>query len=543
MTLRNMSRRFARLVPRNLPILFVASSFVVLVCISLVSVEVWLTWRARDIQLQESAVSTANLAEAVAQHAYDTIKEADTVLIGLVERLEREPAAQLDIERLHRLLEHRVAELPQLHGLFVYDENGGWLVNSQPILLKNQNNSDREYFKFHRDHSDRGVHIGPPVRSKSTGEWIVTVSRRFNQPDGKFGGVVLATINMKYFNQFFERFNIGRDGAIYLALDNGTMLVRRPFNEKSLGRDISKLPLFRDYLPKATAGTQTFTSGQDGVTRINSYQRLEQYPLVVSAAFSKDEILARWRADAYVNGAAVAILTLGIALLGFRLVRQIQLRVQAETELVNARSSLEMLNKALEKLAMQDGLTGLANRRQFDVSLNIEFARAMRNASSLALIMIDVDCFKQYNDTYGHAAGDECLKAIGKALRDTPRRTGDLAARYGGEELAVLLPGADVAGALNVAEKIRAAVESLQLTHIANGKGIVTVSAGVHAVEPQGANGAAIDLVVAADKALYQAKANGRNRVCSLTSNVALPLQAVAGPGVPCVMDEAQLHL
>jgi diguanylate cyclase (GGDEF)-like protein len=543
MTLRNMSRRFARLVPRNLSILFVASSFVVLVCVSLLSVEVWLTLRARAIQLEESAVSTANLAEAVAQHAYDTIKEADTVLIGLVERLEREPAAQLDIERLHRLLEHRVAELPQLHGLFVYDENGGWLVNSQPILLKNQNNSDREYFKFHRDHSDRGVHIGPPVRSKSTGEWIVTVSRRFNQPDGKFGGVVLATINMKYFNQFFERFNIGRDGAIYLALDNGTMLVRRPFNEKSLGRDISKLPLFRDYLPKARAGTQTFTSGQDGVTRINSYQRLEQYPLVVSAAFSKDEILARWRADAYVNGAAVAILTLGIALLGFRLVRQIQLRVQAETELVNARSSLEMLNKALEKLAMQDGLTGLANRRQFDVSLNIEFARAMRNASSLALIMIDVDCFKQYNDTYGHAAGDECLKAIGKALRDTPRRTGDLAARYGGEEMAVLLPGADVAGAWIVAEKIRAAVESLQLTHIANGKGIVTVSAGVHAVEPQGSNGVAIDLVIAADKALYQAKANGRNRVCSATPNVALPLQAVAGPGVPRVMDEAQLHL
>jgi diguanylate cyclase (GGDEF)-like protein len=543
MTLRNISERLARLVPHNLPLMFVATSFVILVCVSLVTVEVWLTWRARTIQLQESEISAANLAESVAQHAYDTIKEADTVLIGLVERLEREPGPQLDLDRLHRLLELRVAELPQLHGIFVYDENGGWLVNSQAVLLKNQNNSDREYFKFHRDHPDRGVHIGPPVRSKSTGQWIVTVSRRFNQPDGKFGGVVLATIDMKYFNQFFERFNIGRNGAILLALDNGIMLVRRPFNEKSLGRDISKLPLFGEYLPKAPAGTVTFTSGQDGVTRINSYRRLAQYPLVVSAALSEDEILARWRSDTYVNGAAVAILTLGIALLGFRLVKQIQLRIRAETELVNARSSLEMLNKALEKLAMQDGLTGLANRRQFDVSLNTEFSRAVRNASSLALIMLDVDCFKQYNDTYGHAAGDECLKAIGKAVRDTPRRTGDLAARYGGEELAMLLPGADVAGALVVAEKIRAAVESLRLTHIANGKGIVTISAGVHAVVPQGSNGAAVDLVVAADKALYQAKANGRNRVCSATSNAALPPQAAAGRAVPCVMDEAQLPL
>jgi diguanylate cyclase (GGDEF)-like protein len=523
--------------------MFVATSFVVLVCVSLVSVEVWLTWRARAIQLQESEVSTVNLAEAVAQHAYDTVKEADTVLIGLVERIEVEPAAQLDRERIHRLLEHRVAELPQLHGLFVYDANGGWLVNSQPVLLKNQNNSDREYFKFHRDHPDRGVHIGPPVRSKSTGEWIVTVSRRFNQPDGKFGGVVLATIDMKYFNQFFGRFNIGRDGAIFLALDNGIMLVRRPFSEKSLGRDISKLPLFREYLSKAPAGTHTFTSGQDGVTRINSYRRLAQYPLVVSAALSEDEILARWRADTFVNGAAVAILTLGIALLGFRLVRQIQLRVQAETELVNARSSLEMLNKALEKLAMQDGLTGLANRRQFDVSLKTEFARAMRNASPLGLIMIDVDCFKQYNDTYGHAAGDECLKAIGRVVRDIQRRPGDLAARYGGEELVMLLPSTDMAGALTVAEKIRAAIENLGLTHIANGKGLVTVSAGVQALVPLRFKSEALDLVVAADKALYQAKSSGRNRVCSATPNVASPPQAAVGPGEACDMDEVQLPL
>jgi diguanylate cyclase (GGDEF)-like protein len=539
MTLRSILKRFARLGPRNLPIMFVATSFVVLVCVSLVSVEAWLTWRARAIQLHESETATANLAEAVAQHAYDTIKEADTVLFGLVERLEMEPPSQVGLDRIHHLLVRRVAELPQLHGLFVYDEHGGWLVNSQPILLKNQNNSDREYFKFHRDHPDRGVHIGPPVRSKSTGEWIVTVSRRFDRPDGKFGGVALATINMRYFDQFFARFKIGQEGSILLALDNGVMLVRRPFNEKTLGRDISQLPLFRDYLPKAAVDTVTFTSALDGVTRVLSYRHLTQYPLVVTASLSQDEILALWRADAYVNGGAVAILALGIGLLGSRLVSQIKLRTQAETDLVNARNSLEMLNKALEKLAMQDGLTGLANRRQFDVSLNIEFARAMRNASSLALIMIDVDCFKQYNDTYGHAAGDECLKAIGKAVRDTPRRTGDLAARYGGEELAVLLPGADVAGALLVAEKIRAAVEGLRLTHIANGKGIVTISAGVHAVVPQGSNGAAVDLVVAADKALYQAKTNGRNRVCSATPNVALPAPAAAGRAEPRVMDEA----
>lgn len=519
MMLSNISERplglpSPKLQPR-LPIMPLAISFVVLVCMSLIAVQVWLTLHARAVQLKESEIASENLAESVAQHAYDTIKEADTVLVGLVERLEIEGQSELELGRVHDLLVHRVSELPQLHGVFVYGDDGRWLVNSQPTILKNLNNSDREYFIYHREHSDRGVHLGPPVRSKSTGEWIVTVSRRFNQRDGTFGGVVLATIKMDYFNRFFQRFKLGQNGAIFLALDNGIMLVRRPFSEKSLGRDISKLPLFRDYLPKAPIGTVMFTSAQDGVTRINSYLRLEQYPLVVSAALSKDEVLTQWRADAYLHSGGVIILTLGLGLLGLRLIGQIKLRIQAEAELVRARNSLETLNQTLERLAMQDGLTGLANRRQFDVSLKDEFSRAMRSASSLALIMIDVDCFKQYNDIYGHAAGDECLKAIGKVVAEKKHRPGDVVARYGGEELVVLLPGTDVVGAITVAENIRAAIEELELKHTGNITGHVTVSAGVEAFAPVRFESEPVDLINAADQSLYQAKSRGRNRVYS----------------------------
>ncbi|RFP09972.1 MULTISPECIES: sensor domain-containing diguanylate cyclase [unclassified Duganella] len=495
--------------------MYLAIFFVVLVCTSLIGVQVWLTAHARSVQLNESEIAAANLAEAVGQHAYDTIKEADTVLVGLVERLENDGKLELELDRFHQLLVHRVAELPQLHGLFVYGDDGRWLVNSQPELLKGKNNSDREYFIYHREHADRGVHIGPPVRSKSTGDWIVTVSRRFNQPDGSFGGVVLAAINMNYFQKFFERFKIGEDGAIQLALDDGIMLVRRPFNEKSLGRDISKLPLFHDYLPKAPVDTVIFTSAQDGVTRINSYRRLEQYPLVVSAALSKDEVLAQWRADAYLYSAGVIILVLGISLLGIRLVRQINLRIQAEAELVRARNSLVTLNQTLERLAMQDGMTGLSNRRHFDATLKNEFSRAMRGASALALVMIDVDSFKQYNDIFGHAAGDECLKAISKVVADSKHRPGDIAARYGGEELAVLLPGTDVAGALAVAEHIRAAVEDLNIKHPGSATGYVTVSAGVESFAPVRFESEPVDLIKAADQALYRAKSLGRNRVHS----------------------------
>ncbi|MFZ6722937.1 sensor domain-containing diguanylate cyclase [Undibacterium sp. Ji49W] len=499
--------------PRKFPVTALATGFVILVCASLILVQGWVTWRAREVQLAETERATSNLARSIGQHAYDTIKGADTVLVGLVERLEVDGVTESNLERMHSLLIKRVQELPQLHGLFVYDQDGRWVTNSQATLNKNANNSDREYFIYHREHTDRGVHIGPPIKSKSTGEWIITVSRRFNNSDGGFAGVVLATINMGYFKKFYEQFDIGETGAIFVALTDGTILLRRPFEEKSLGRNISQFPLFRDYLPNAKVGTQTFTSGQDGIVRINSYRQLELYPLVVSAALSRDEVLEEWKSNSIVHAIGVGCLVLGLALIGSRLIRQINLRVQAEAELSKARHSLENLNRTLEKLAMQDGLTGLANRRQFDIALKDEFSRAMRNASSLALIMIDVDCFKQYNDIYGHAAGDECLREISKVVAAGKHRPGDLSARYGGEELAILLPGTDISGAMKVAENIRQAIYQLELKHSGNSAGVVTVSAGIDAFVPVRENNQAVELIEAADKALYHAKSQGRNRV------------------------------
>jgi len=272
---------------RIFSLLPLAISFVVLVCLSLLAIQLWMTLRAREVQLNEAARESANLAQSVAQHAYDTIKAADTVLVGLMERVETDGVSDLELERIHELLVTRVGELPQLHGIFIYAKDGSWLVNSQKTLLSNLNNSDRDYFKYHRTHDDRGPYVGPPVRSKSTGDWIVTVSRRINMPDGSFGGVVLATINMHYFRQFYERFAIGQKGAIFIANGAGILLLRRPFDESLLGRDISQFPVFHDYLPKSPVGTAVIRSRVDGVTRINSYRRVEEYPLVVSAALSQ----------------------------------------------------------------------------------------------------------------------------------------------------------------------------------------------------------------------------------------------------------------
>jgi diguanylate cyclase (GGDEF)-like protein/PAS domain S-box-containing protein len=173
------------------------------------------------------------------------------------------------------------------------------------------------------------------------------------------------------------------------------------------------------------------------------------------------------------------------------------------------------LENRLETLAIEDSLTGLANRRRFDERLAEEWGRAYRNRSSIALLMIDVDRFKAYNDEYGHPAGDACLRAVARIIAGEVNRTVDLAARYGGEEFAVLLPNTDAAGCARIGERIRQAIHAAGLVHAAGGPtGWVTVSVGGAACRPILERSAGLGaLVEAADRALYAAKEAGRNRL------------------------------
>jgi diguanylate cyclase (GGDEF)-like protein len=165
----------------------------------------------------------------------------------------------------------------------------------------------------------------------------------------------------------------------------------------------------------------------------------------------------------------------------------------------------------LEQLATRDGLTGLANRRCFDDTLMAEWARAMRQAQPLSLLMVDVDNFKAYNDANGHLGGDECLKRIASAV-SSEMRANDLVARYGGEEFAVILPNQSLKGAAIVAERIRSRVERLQVPNRNAAAGHVTVSIGA-ATALASADSNPSQLVAIADAALYRAKHMGRNRI------------------------------
>jgi diguanylate cyclase (GGDEF)-like protein len=169
---------------------------------------------------------------------------------------------------------------------------------------------------------------------------------------------------------------------------------------------------------------------------------------------------------------------------------------------------------AIEELAITDSLTTLANRRRFDQYLANEWRRSMREHKPLSLLLFDVDMFKSYNDTYGHLRGDSCLKQVSESIQDVLSRPGDLAARFGGEEFAVVLPDTDSRGAMRVANNVRLSLNQRKLPHSGNSLGIVTISIGCATMIPA-LGQHAITLTEMADAALYKAKRQGRNRACS----------------------------
>jgi diguanylate cyclase (GGDEF)-like protein len=174
--------------------------------------------------------------------------------------------------------------------------------------------------------------------------------------------------------------------------------------------------------------------------------------------------------------------------------------------------TLNAMARILEKLALTDSLTAVANRRHFDQVVSGEVRRAGRMKKGLALLLVDVDKFKDYNDLYGHGGGDLCLKRIAQALQDTVRRPADLVARYGGEEFAILLPDTDEDGALTIARQLLAAIRALGIPHHACERGIVTISIGIAVATPPPVIDPVL-LVERADQALYAAKQAGRDRV------------------------------
>jgi diguanylate cyclase (GGDEF)-like protein len=381
----------------------------------------------------------------------------------------------------------------------VFNAEGMLTLDAATLDPVPEDRSDEEYFKVHRDNPDAGLFVSRPTLHH--GAYAIVLSRRITGEDGRFLGVVAGSIRFSYFHDLFGRLQLGPDDTITVFRRDGTVIMRTPFDLDVIGKNLGDLPGVKRALSEPS-GSYSGTASTGHTPRLYVW-RDGTRPLVVLVGKPWRDIFRLWQIEAIRIGAIMSALILFVVGVTLFLAREIGRRAAAEEK--------------LEELATTDALTGLRNRRKFDAALEAEWRRAARQKKPLALLMIDADHFKSYNDTFGHQAGDEVLVGIAICISDTVRRAGDCAARYGGEEFAALLPDLSPTEAFRFAETIRMKVERW-----AGEAAMTTVSIGVASLIPNATTDAA-DLVNAADKALYAAKASGRNRsVLSGISNLSL---------------------
>jgi diguanylate cyclase (GGDEF)-like protein/PAS domain S-box-containing protein len=601
-----------------------AAAFVALVCAAILGMSAWGEWSARETRLKDAGTEMTNLARSLTQHAEDSLDLLDSGIVGVVSRLEMDGTGPATVSKLRNLLDARRTAIDRIHGLAIIDEHGNWLTSSGAVTSQL---SGDQFFQHHLLSPSKEPFTGPPVRNPADGEWIVTLSRRFNHPDGSFGGVVLGTMSASYLSNFYGKFEVGRHSGITLLYADGRVVARNPDNANYVGRDLSHKPLFQNLSLQSTSGTYNFIGAAE-TERVSFFRRSDRFPLVLLATVQKDELLAPWRHAAISRMLFVLALVMLIAVIGVFLVRQVQrgqhlarvlafeeanFRLLAEgssdmvtriglddlvsyaspssvrivgwrpdqligqsalaginpLDLPATREIVERLKRGeieeartthrtrhrekgdiwiestlrvtrrdngeidgavaitrdvteqkdhegrLETLATEDGLTGVANRRRFDERVLEEWSRAYRERTSLALLIVDLDHFKKYNDAYGHPGGDECLRTVAAILSAEAQRTADLAARYGGEEFTMLLPNTDAAGCARIAERVRRALHAAAIPHPSNQSlGVVTASIGGAVCRPSAEWSARpASLIEAADRALYAAKAAGRDRI------------------------------
>ncbi|MGO4810901.1 diguanylate cyclase [Cupriavidus sp. 2MCAB6] len=477
--------------------LFVASSFVLAVAIAAVGAGA--LHEMRQDAYARAQEGAANLSLILEHDIARNLEIYELSMHSVIDGVKDPEILRLPPAIRQLVLFDRSTTATDMGSLLVTDEQGHLVLDSRSIPPRPVNLSDRDYFKVHRDSATAGLYVSQPFQPRLTdGGQSIGLSRRLSHADGSFAGIVVGTLRTHYFRRLFEGTKLGPGGTITLLRDDGIVLMRRPYEPSTIGRSIASSPSFAP-LTQASQGSYVGTAALDGTERLYNFHHVTGFPLVVVVGLSTDYVYAEWRKRAWLFGGLILALDAMLIALSVLISRQFRRRLAME--------------KHLRLMVNTDGLTGIGSRRALDEAADIEWRRAWRNQQPLSLLMIDVDHFKNFNDHYGHAGGDDALAAVARCIADSIRRPGDYAARYGGEEFAVLLPNTGMQGTIAVAEKIRSAVESLAIPNLGSANQVLTVSIGVAIAEDRARFASLRVFFNASDEALYEAKASGRNRV------------------------------
>jgi len=498
-------------VQRRLNGVHVVVAFIAFTLLTLIGSNAWLAWRSYQKELGLAEESARNLSHAVAQHFDGIFSDVSRTVENIAFRIEQEEMSAADIEALQPELVNTLSHSDHLHSIFVFDRDGAAIVSTQPGRSSAISNADRPYFLAHLTSPSTMTLINPPLTTRLSDSWVIPVTRRLNDAQGRFNGMVLAAIKVDYVRAVLEGFSLGDNGAAALTLADGTILVRRPFAIGDLGRNIAN-PYIADALKRSRSGTARMRSPVDGVARVLGFEITQNHPVVAAVARAESAVFRSWWRSIAVQCLTVLVLSVLVAIFGRFVIRMIRLRSDAQQEIVLAHRQVSDANIRLEHLATHDGLTDLLNRRAFDVRAAALVATSARHQRPVSLLLLDVDHFKAYNDRFGHQPGDECLRLVASALLRTAQRPGDIVARYGGEEFIIVLPETDAAGARVIAQSAVEAVRGLRIEHPGSPEGMVTISVGVASTRFELRPAPTLsELVAQADRALYEMKHAGRN--------------------------------
>jgi len=530
--------------PRNTPVLSIRAR---LIAVALLALAPLMIERLRGLEQARAEYAelasgrVTDLAHGGVEAQRQTVNSIRAVLQVVARAYARMAPDQADCDQT---LAGLASNIPWLLGLNVAAPDGRITCATDRRAI-GLNVSDRSYFQNALRSPDFALSDYLISRVHQTP--ILVASLPVLKSDGSLNAVVFGSIDLHWIGELAAA-AARHEGTSVLMIDGAGILMAASADSGAIvGRNFADNALVREMLAK-DEGTMT-VAGPDGIPRIFSYVRVPWTQ--ARLAVGLDERVVHSRVDrelriACLQLGGVAILVLFAAWFGgerliLRPIRTLvrtaarfgrgdlhvdaaeKLRVvefeplaaaldDMARKLAAREEELRIANQHLEELASLDGLTGLANRRGFDRQLEREWRNAGERGQPLALMMIDIDHFKLFNDRYGHVRGDACLRAVGETLSLVTLEEAVLVARYGGEEFALLLPGLDLERAAVLAEEARKAIEDLLITHAEAPCGLVTISIGVEALVPDRQQAAA-DLVEAADRALYSAKRLGRNKV------------------------------
>jgi diguanylate cyclase (GGDEF)-like protein/PAS domain S-box-containing protein len=315
----------------------IVTLFVLAMSACVLGLVVWKALGARQTALAQSETDSRNLAHSLVEHASRTIQAIDIAMSGMADLLKYQNPQP---GRFNTFLANTANALPQLREIGVFDTLGNWRYSSLPET-PTHNNSDRDYFIYHRDHTDSNIRINAPITSRLTGRTSIILSRRIDGPDGSFKGVLTGAIDTQYFSDFYKTFQIGENGGISLIQSDGTLLIRWPSME--VGKDLSGTQLFQTRLKQSLTGFYKIDSPFDGITKYFSYEQTTQYPLIVTVAIPEDQVLAIWKSNLLSDITVASVLLCTVILLAALLSAQFRFRLNMESTLRERESRYRLL--------------------------------------------------------------------------------------------------------------------------------------------------------------------------------------------------------